>query len=106
MTRQVCNPYDGTENGIGLDPDVRNLRGSVPVPYIYEDHISNDKVADALMEVYDWGAEKREAVGKKAREYACSEFSLQKTVNKWDETLMDTIQNWKERYKKYHVVEV
>lgn len=98
LTRQVVDHRDGSENGIALEPEVRNLVGSQHVPYIYEDHISNETVANALWKMYKWGPEKRESVGKKALEYARSEFSLAETAKKWDETLWDTMKNW--RYKR------
>lgn len=99
MTRQVEDHRDGSHNGIGLEPDVRNLVGSQLVPYIYEDHISNDKVANSIMEMYEWGSEKRKQIGQKALSYVKSEFSLQRTIEDWDKTLTETIATWKD-YRK------
>jgi len=96
MTRQVEDHRDGSYNGIGLDPDVRNLVGSQMVPYIYEDHVSNEKVAKSILEMYEWGPEKRKEIGLKAMEYARSEFSLDKTISEWDRTLSETMDTWKE----------
>ena len=95
LTRQVVDHRDGSENGIALPVEIQSLVGSQMVPYIYEDYVSTDTVADALYEMYLWGPEKRKTVGTKAREYVLSEFNLETTVNRWHETLWDLCENWK-----------
>ncbi len=106
LTRQVVDHRDGSENGIALDPDVRTLVGSQLVPYIYEDHVNNENVADAFMRMYELGPKERQRIGKKAREYALSEFNLQSTVDTWHKTLMDTMKNWGDRYDFKRVIEI
>jgi len=101
MTRQVVDHRDGSHNGIALDPEVRNLVGSQLVPYIYEDHISNQTFANAIMEMYEYGPEKRKELGKKALDYANYEFNLNETVEKWDKTLFETIEGWKDKRKPW-----
>ena len=49
--------------------------------------------------MFDWGPEKRKQVGQKARKYALEEFSYQKTIDDWHDSLTDTIDNWKNRRK-------
>ena len=99
LTRQVIDHRDGSENGIALDPEVRNLVGGQSVPYIYEDHVSPDTVAKAFMQMYEMGPEERQRLGAKTREYVLSEFALQNTVDAWDETMFKTITNWKKNRK-------
>lgn len=110
LTRQVIDHRDGTQNGIGLDPDVRNLVGGQPVPYIYEDHVEPNRVADAFMQMYEAGHEGRKKIGQKARDYVLSEFALQDTIDAWDSTMYDTIQNWKnnkaDMYKSWEIKEL
>ena len=65
LTRQVVDHRDGSSNGVALDPTVRNLVGSQMGPYIYEDHIDNQAVADAYMELYDLGPDGRKELGLK-----------------------------------------
>lgn len=103
LTRQVVNCNDGTINGIALEPDCRDLVGSQNVPYIYEDHVSNEKVANGLMELYEMGIEKRAEIGTRARAYAQNEFSLTRMVNDWHYTLKETIKNWRNRYTRLSV---
>lgn len=106
LTRQVVDHRDETENGIALDVTFRTMVGSQQVPYIYEDYCSVDAIADAFMEMYDKTPEERAKLGQKARDYVLSEFSLQDTVDAWDETMLETIGNWKEKYERWTVKEL
>lgn len=95
LTRQVVDHRDGSTNGIAIDPTVRDLVGGQQVPYIFEDHVSTDTVADAIYEMYAMGDEARRTLGEKARRYVLSEFAYQDTVDKWDETMYKTIMDWR-----------
>jgi glycosyltransferase involved in cell wall biosynthesis len=99
LTRQVVDHRDGTENGIALEPAVRALVGSQQVPYIYEDHVSNKDAADAIVALYDMSPEDRTALGNKARAYVLSEFALEDTVRRWDESLSGVIEGF--NYKRW-----
>jgi len=97
LTRQVEDYRDGSHNGIALESEIRRLVGSQSVPYIYEDHVSNKTVADAIMKMYEFGPEKRKELGQKALAYAKFEFNIDNTIKNWDKTLFETIENWKTR---------
>ena len=98
LTKQVMNE-DGSENGVALTPEARDLVGSQLVPYIYEDHISNNTVADAIMKMYKMSPEERVKLGEFAKENANRKYDFEKLVKEWDKTLTDTIENWKDTYK-------
>ena len=102
LTRQVVDHRDGSENGIALPIEFRTLVGSQMVPYIYEDYCSNESTADALLRMYELGPDGRAALGKKAREYALSEFDLARTVNDWHRTLSQTIETWQTDRKRIY----
>ena len=95
LTRQVIDHRDGSENGIALPVEVRTLVGSQTVPYIYEDYVSAETIGDAFYKMYSMPDEERDALSKKVRDYALSEFSYQDTVDKWHETMMDLLKDWK-----------
>lgn len=99
LTRQVVDHRDGTENGVALPVELKSLVGSQHVPYIYEDYVSSETVASAFMKLYEMGPEGREALGNKAKNYADSEFSYQKTIDDWDRTLNELHENWKNNRK-------
>ena len=101
LTRQVVDHRDGSENGIALPVEVQTLVGSQQVPYIYEDYVSAETVAKALYKMYNMGTEERESLGQKARDYVLSEFAYQDTIDKWNDTMVDLIENWK--YENYSV---
>jgi len=101
MTRQVVDHRDGSENGIALPVESKTLVGSQHVPYIYEDYVTNETTADAILRMYEMGPEEREKLGKKAQKYVESEFSYQNTVDAWHDTLKDTIENWQDRYERW-----
>tara|TARA_Y100000310_G_scaffold153648_1_gene153063 strand:- start:1253 stop:2473 length:1221 start_codon:yes stop_codon:yes gene_type:complete len=106
LTRQVVDHRDGSENGIALDPDVRNLVGSQMVPYIYEDHVTNENLSSAFLKLYDLGPDGRKKLGKKARAYALSEFNIENTIKDWDKTLEYTIDTWRDRYSSWDFLEI
>jgi glycosyltransferase involved in cell wall biosynthesis len=95
LTRQVVDHRDGTENGIALEPEVRDLVGGQTVPYIYEDHISTLTVADACFKMYEMGHDERVRLGQKGREYVLSEFNIDDMINSWDQTMSNIIDTWK-----------
>jgi glycosyltransferase involved in cell wall biosynthesis len=98
LTRQVVDHRDASENGVALDVEFKTLVGSQSVPYIYEDFVSCETIADSLMRMHDLGPSNREKLGAKAREYVLSEFSYQKTIDMWHETLCDVIENWQDKH--------
>lgn len=104
LTRQVVDHRDGSENGIALPVEFQTCVGSQVVPYIYEDYVSNNTVADAIEKMYRMDPEERKNLGQKARSYVQSEFSYQNVIDRWHETLNETIENWKTRYKSWEKV--
>ena len=101
LTRQVVDHRDGTENGIALDIDCKTLVGSQQVPYIYEDYVNNENIAAAMMKLYKMTPRQRETLREKVRDYALSEFDIDKTIDLWDETMNDCIDKWKSCYKSW-----
>lgn len=106
LTRQVVDHRDGTENGIALPVEFKTCVGSQIVPYIYEDYVSNETVADAIEKMYRMDPDERKKLGQKARAYVQSEFSYQNVIDRWHETLNETIENWKSRYKSWEKVTI
>lgn len=105
LTRQVVDHRDGSENGIALDVEMQSLVGSQLVPYIYEDYVSTDTVAEALYKMYKMSSDDREKLGQKARDYVQSEFTLQKTIDLWHDSLWDLVENYSND-SKYHLEEI
>jgi glycosyltransferase involved in cell wall biosynthesis len=103
LTRQVVDHRDGSENGFALDVEMQTLVGSQGVPYIYEDYVSSQTVAKAIMKMYELDENQKEKLSEKVLSYVNEEFSHQKTIDLWDESLSGLIENWKKNYKRYSI---
>ena len=97
LTHQLLNYKTGEKTGIALEPDVRTLIGGQLVPYIYEDLVKTERFTDALAEVASWGHEKRKQVGQIGRKYATDEFSMNRLITSWDDSLLKLVSNWKKQ---------
>ena len=77
------------------------LAGSVPTPYIWDDRVDVDEVAEKILEVYNTPKETRKASGLKGREAFIGEMGLSHT--NMCQTLVDgiesTFENWKPRQR-------
>jgi glycosyltransferase involved in cell wall biosynthesis len=100
LTRQVEDHRDGSHNGIALEVDYKTCVGSQNVPYIHEDHVDVNNVAEAIYRMYSMEDDERKNLGLKAREYALNEFSYQNTIDKWHETMINIIEKWKSQKPK------
>ncbi len=101
LTRQVVDHRDGSENGVALDIECKTLVGSQSVPYIYEDYCTNESAANAIMKIYSMSSEERDLLSKKVREYALSEFSYDKMIDTWHESLLSVHESWQENYPRW-----
>jgi glycosyltransferase involved in cell wall biosynthesis len=106
LTRQVVDHRDGSENGVALPIKTKTLVGSQHVPYIYEDYVDNDDVARGLYKLYNMSPQEKEELSLKVEKYANEEFAYEKTVDEWHNTLKDTVENWRNRYKRYEVIKL
>jgi len=101
LTRQVVNHKNKTQNGIALNIDTKTLVGSQTVPYIYEDYVNNDNVAKGIMRMYKTNSSPKDRKRLKQRvlRYARSEFSFEKTVDMWHESMLEQIKLFKNNNK-------
>jgi glycosyltransferase involved in cell wall biosynthesis len=77
------------------------LAGSVPTPYIWDDRVDVDEVAEKILEVYNTPKDVRKENGLKGREAFIGEMGLSHT--NMCQTLIDgiesTFENWKPRQR-------
>jgi glycosyltransferase involved in cell wall biosynthesis len=100
-----------TERGIGLEASSKAIIGSQQVPYIYEDRLSNDQVADSLMKMYDYGKEKREELGQNCRKYVLENYSFELYTKRWHDIITEVHEkfgSWDNRkgYKSWEMTEL
>ena len=103
LTRQVVDHRDGSMNGVALDVDCRTLVGSQIVPYIYEDYVDCENVAQGIMKLFNLDDTNRENLRKKVRRYVTSEFSYQKTIDDWHNSAIKLIETWKNERKDWEI---
>ena len=87
-------------------PAALNLNGSVPTPYIFDDRVNDDEVAEGIMKMYKLGKKKRKSKGLKGREFMVKNFSNKIMCEKMIEGIEQTLENWKprKRFDLYRVI--
>lgn len=103
LTRQVEDHITGMQYGVALDPEVRSLVGNQMVPYIYEDFVSHETTAKALMTMYEVGPEKRAEIGKLSRAHALRDYNMPNMIKSWDDSLTKLLDTWKTRKPWRHI---
>ena len=106
LTRQVVDYRDGTHNGVALDIDLKTLVGSQSVPFIYEDYVLNENFANAMMILYNKTPEEKELLSNKVKNYADSEFSHEKTIDMWHDTMIKCINDFKSKKINWSIEEI
>jgi glycosyltransferase involved in cell wall biosynthesis len=106
LTRQVQNHDTGEQYGIALEPSVKTLVGNLMVPYIFEDFVANEAVAQAFMDMYEKGPEERARIGARAREHALKDYDMDKLISDWDSTLTNLTDSWQKGKDRWTAVEI
>lgn len=94
LTRQVEDHITGFQYGVALPVETRSLVGNQMVPYIYEDFVSHETTADAFMQMYEAGPERRAEIGKLSREHALRDYNMESLIKTWDQTLTKLSNEW------------
>jgi glycosyltransferase involved in cell wall biosynthesis len=76
-----------------------NLNGSVPTPYIFDDRVNDNDVANAIMKMYKLGKKKRKEKGLKGREFVINNLSNKIMCDKMIQGIEQTLENFKPREK-------
>ena len=105
--KDFCSNHFGTYKKCGdwavpVFPSSISIQGSVPTPYIFDDRVDFRDAADAIMKVYELGAEERKHRGDLAREWVTSEESKMSASNMSKNIInhVDTVlNNWVPRSK-------
>ena len=100
LTRQVVDYRDETENGVALPIALKTMVGSQGVPYIYEDYVTTESVAEGLRKIHDMPNNEKEALSKKVLKYTEDAFSYEKTIDLWHDSMLSAIKEFK-NYKSW-----
>jgi len=53
--------------------------------------------------MHEMGPDNREKLGQKAKEYAKFEFDYDQMIEKWHQSFMETIQDWKSKRRSFNI---
>ena len=76
-----------------------NLNGSPMTPYIFDDRVNLNDVADAIMKVYSWGRDVRKKRGLVGREWMLKNLSSKIMCDKLIDGIETTLKNHNKRNK-------
>jgi glycosyltransferase involved in cell wall biosynthesis len=101
--------YGSLEHGVWsypVWPSATNINGSPITPYIFDDRVNDNEVAEAIHSVYAIGKKTRKKNGLVGREWAIKNLSAQIMCEKLKDGIEGTIKNFKprEKYNMYKVV--
>jgi glycosyltransferase involved in cell wall biosynthesis len=101
--------HKDTPHGVWVNPvwpSAININGSPLTPYIYDDRVNDEEVADAINEMYLLGKEKRKENGQVGREWAINNLSSKVMCDAMSEGIQKTIKNFtpRERFNLYKVI--
>jgi glycosyltransferase involved in cell wall biosynthesis len=87
-------------------PAAINLNGSPHTPYVFDDRVNDDEVAESILKVYNWGKEERKRRGLIGREWAMKNISSKIMCEKMVEGIETVIKNFepRKRYDLYKIV--
>lgn len=101
--------YGSIEHGVWATPvwpSATNINGSPITPYIFDDRVNDNEVAEAIYSVYSIGRETRKKNGLVGREWAIKNLSSQIMCETLKDGVEGTLKNFKprEKYNMYKVV--
>jgi glycosyltransferase involved in cell wall biosynthesis len=87
-------------------PSAININGSPMTPYIYDDRVNNNEVANSIYEIYTLSKEKRKSIGLKGREWAIKNLSSKIMCDEMSKGIETALENYKprERFNLYKVI--
>jgi glycosyltransferase involved in cell wall biosynthesis len=107
MQDQAIDPDTGEVFGFCIEPAARTLLGSQgSTPYIWSDHVKIEDAAEAIQEIYEEfkvGNHKNKFAGERARQSMLRRFSLKDVQVAWENAIIDTIRNFRDKKEKSEV---
>tara|TARA_R110000824_G_scaffold76640_1_gene194072 strand:- start:11598 stop:12884 length:1287 start_codon:yes stop_codon:yes gene_type:complete len=97
--------------GFGIEPCSKSVIGSLQVPYIYEDRISQEDFETALNSALKLSAKAYNKMSLQCREHVRENYNFEDFESKWVEVMDNFIEkhgSWETRkgYKLWHLMEV
>jgi len=109
LQEQVTNGEDWF--GFGIDPASKTVIGSLEVPYIYEDRISQKDFSRTLKEAMKLRPKTYKKMSLQGREHVKSDYNFDKLEKQWVKLMDEIVEkhgSWETRrgYDRWHLLEV
>jgi glycosyltransferase involved in cell wall biosynthesis len=103
------NKHNDTPHGVWVNPiwsAATNINGSPITPYIFDDRVNDEEVANKIMDIYMTDKELRKHNGLKGREFAIKNLSSKVMCDAMSEGIETTIKKFtpRERFNLYKIV--
>ena len=97
--------------GFGIEPISKAVIGSLQVPYIYEDRISQEDFNAALKKAMNWSPKAYEKMSRQGMNHVKNNYSFENYQKKWIEVIDEIAEkhgSWETRknYDRWHLLEV
>jgi len=97
--------------GFGIEQAAKSVIGSLQVPYIYEDRISQEGFNDALKKAMNWSPKAYEKMSRQGMNHVKKNYSFESYQRKWVETMDEIIEkhgSWdtRQNHERWHLLEV
>ena len=97
--------------GFGIEPASKSVIGSLQVPYIYEDRISQEGFNDALRKAMNRSPKAYDKMCRQGMNHVKKNYSFDNYQKKWVEIMDEIVEkhgSWETRrnYKRWHLLEV
>ena len=97
--------------GFGIEPTSKSVIGSLQVPYIYEDRISQEDFNAALKKAMSWSPKAYEKMIRQGMNHVKKNYSFENYQKKWVELMDEIVEkhgSWDTRknYDRWHLLEV
>jgi len=86
-------------------PSATNINGSPITPYIFEDRVNDNDIAEAIFKMYQKGKEERKRIGLLGREWAIENLSSKVMCHKMISGIETALNNFTPR-KKYDLYQI
>ena len=97
--------------GWGIEPSSKSIIGSLSVPYIYEDRISQKDFSDTLKKALAISPAKYKKMSQQGLKHVLTNYGFEKFEKEWISTMDSIVErhgSWETRkgYKRWHLMEV
>lgn len=95
LQEQPVDDLTGETYGVVIPPVARSLQGSQQIPFIFDDHGSDQDFLNAYHAMYLMGFDKRKELGLRAAESVRRRYPMEGMIKKWDDALEKYIQQYR-----------